>query len=136
MDLSIIGLVVLIGILFTVVARFARAIREMAHSTELRALLIIVVVTLLAGMVFYHRVEGWSFLDALYFSVISLTTVGYGDLSPQTSIGKIFTIIYILAGLGILAAFVTTVANIAFKRTDRKQDDATGSGERDGVVAQ
>jgi hypothetical protein len=136
MDLTLIGLVVVLGILLTVVARFARAIGQMARSPELRALLLIVLATLLAGMFFYHRVEGWTFLDALYFSVITLTTVGYGDFSPQTPLGKIFTMIYILAGLGLLAAFVTTIANIAFKRVEPDGTAQTSSGEAPDDVAQ
>ena len=42
------------------------------------------------GTVVYHYIEGWSWLGSLYFSVITLTTIGYGDFSPQTDLGKIF----------------------------------------------
>lgn len=55
------------------------------------------------GAVFYHYVEGLSWLDSFYFCVITLTTVGYGDITPQTDIGKVFTIFYILIGVGIIA---------------------------------
>lgn len=55
------------------------------------------------GAVFYRYVEGMSWLDSFYFCVITLTTVGYGDITPQTSAGKIFTIFYILIGVGIIA---------------------------------
>ena len=61
-------------------------------------------------MIFYHGVEGWGWLDSLYFSVITLTTVGYGDFAPKTDAGKVFTIIYILVGLGILAGFISLMA--------------------------
>ena len=43
--------------------------------------------------------EGWNLLDSLYFSVVTLTTIGYGDLSPSTAASKIFTIFYIFVGL-------------------------------------
>ena len=59
---------------------------------------------------FYARVEGWNALDALYFSVITLTTVGYGDFSPHTPAGKIFTMIYVLVGLGLISGFVFLLA--------------------------
>ena len=46
----------------------------------------------------------------LYFSVVTLTTVGYGDFAPQTDVGKLFAAVYVVVGVGILLAFVTTVA--------------------------
>lgn len=41
--------------------------------------------------------------------MITLTTIGYGDLSPQTDLGKLFTILYILVGIGIILNFIHTV---------------------------
>ncbi len=61
------------------------------------------------GTVFYRFVEDLTWLDSLYFSVITLTTVGYGDFSPVTSTGKVFTMFYVLAGIGIFVALVTEI---------------------------
>jgi len=57
------------------------------------------------GTVVYHYIEGWSWLDSLYFSVITLTTIGYGDFSPQTDLGKIFTLLYIVVGVALILGF-------------------------------
>lgn len=59
----------------------------------------------------YHYLEGWEWLDSIYFCIITLTTVGYGDFSPQTDAGKAFTIIYIIMGVGIILSFINTVYN-------------------------
>lgn len=68
---------------------------------------------------FYWYVEGWSLLDSVYFSVITIATVGYGDFSPQTAAGKIFTMIYVLCGLGIFVAAASAIAeNIIKDRRD------------------
>jgi hypothetical protein len=48
-------------------------------------------------------------VDAFYFSVTALTTVGLGDLAPKTAIGKLFTVVYIFAGIGIILGFIDTV---------------------------
>ncbi len=90
--------------------RFLRTISALLKDPETRGVVYLVISVLLAGMLFYHGVEGWSWLDSLYFSVITLTTVGYGDFSPKTDAGKIFTMIYIVVGLGILAGFISLVA--------------------------
>lgn len=60
---------------------------------------VVVILILLIGMVFYHFVENWRYLDAIYFSSTTLTAVGYGDFSPRTDAGKIFTIFYQFIGI-------------------------------------
>ncbi len=72
-----------------------------------RNILLVIFAVIGIGTVFYHRVESLSWLDSIYFCVITLTTVGYGDIAPQTSAGKIFTIFYILIGVGIIASSVS-----------------------------
>ena len=64
----------------------------------------------LTGTIFYWRFEDWTFIQALYFAVVTLTTVGYGDLHPTTDGTRIFTIIYILTGVGVLVALLSSVA--------------------------
>ncbi len=63
------------------------------------------------GSAFCWLVEGWSYVDAVYFSVVTLTTIGYGDIAPQTDAGKLFTVVYILVGLGVIAAFISSVTS-------------------------
>ena len=51
-----------------------------------------------------------SFQDCLYFSVVTLTTVGFGDFAPTTAGAQIFTIFYILTGIGVFVALLASVA--------------------------
>lgn len=96
--------------IFIVLIRFFRIIRDGLKDPEFRGLFYWVLGILGLGTWFYARVEGWGVLDSLYFSVITLTTVGYGDFSPQTTAGKIFTIVYILVGLGLISGFILLLA--------------------------
>jgi voltage-gated potassium channel len=99
---------------------FLRSLYELIKKPETRALLSSVFFVLILGTYVFHNLEGWSWLDSLYFSVITLTTVGYGDFSPQTNMGKIFTMIYIFVGLGILFGFVDVIGeHIVSKRVER-----------------
>lgn len=59
------------------------------------------------GTIFFHIVEKFSWVNAYYFCVVSLTTVGYGDVVPHTDLGKIATTIYIALGIGIISAFIS-----------------------------
>jgi voltage-gated potassium channel Kch len=105
---------------------FATAIRRGMGDPQFRALAFLVAVLLASGTLFYWRFENWTVLDSLYFSVITLTTVGYGDLSPTTAPTKVFTIVYVLIGLGILVSFLSIVAGHAVdarvERSARRKD--------------
>lgn len=79
-------------------------------SPEIISLFTILIGILFVGTAFYHYVEDWGWFDSFYFSAMTLTTVGYGDFAPGTAIGKLFTIMYVFSGLGIVLTFVQTVA--------------------------
>jgi len=71
---------------------------------------------LVLGTLVYHWLEGWSYLDALYFCVITLATVGYGDLTPTTDVAKVFTIIYVINGVVILLALFDRIRVVRSRR--------------------
>lgn len=120
---------------------FLKVIKKMFQDPKFRALLYITAVTLGAGTYFYHRVEGWSWLDSLYFSVITLATVGYGDFTPKTDLGKVFTIFYIFIGLGIIVGFVTPIGEYIVEhrlekveKRKRKREESENEYNFSGVV--
>jgi len=87
-----------------------RAGWALRRDSQVTSLALLAVIAIISGTGFYSIVEGLRFVDALYFSVVTLTTVGYGDFAPQTDAGKLFTAVYVLVGVGIVLAFITTVA--------------------------
>ena len=88
----------------------ARALAAVWRDPETKALPVVAGALVLTGTLFYWRFEDWSLIESLYFCIVTLTTVGYGDLSPTTTGTQIFTIIYILTGFGVLVALLTSVA--------------------------
>jgi len=115
---------------FATLLRLARGVLSAWRSDpQFRTLVVLVLITLLSGTIFYSWVEGWSVVDALLFSVTTLTTVGYGNLVPTTTISKLFTVIYIFAGISIILGFIDTVAKETLDlrrsrhRGDEGQDD-------------
>lgn len=65
-------------------------------------LLLIILVLLGTGVIGYMLLEGWGWLDALYMTVIALSTVGFGEVHPLSPTGRFFTIILIVLGLGFI----------------------------------
>lgn len=99
----------------------------LVNQRNFRITAVIAISTLLVGTVFYHEVEKLNWLDAFYYCTITLTTVGYGDITPQTDAGKLFTIFYVLIGIGIIATFANlflknAVARREIKRSTSKED--------------
>ncbi|MBI2542223.1 two pore domain potassium channel family protein [Candidatus Woesearchaeota archaeon] len=72
---------------------------------------IVILLFLFGGATYYHYIEGWRYLDALYFTSYTLTTVGYGDIVPKTDAGKIFTIFYVFAGVGMVLYGLSIIAS-------------------------
>lgn len=100
---------------------YAAVLRVFIEEPLFRGLFVLAVIALVTGTVFYHLAEGWGWLDSLYFSVVTLTTIGYGDFAPTTELARAFTIGYVLIGVGIIALFVTAVARAPFLQMELRR---------------
>ncbi len=72
---------------------------------------LLIITFLLIGTLSYHTLEGWNYLESFYFSTITLTTIGYGDLHPTNDTSKIFTVMFVLSGVGIFLFALTVISS-------------------------
>jgi len=80
---------------------------------RIRIVMMAVLLAILLGTVVFHLLEGWSILDSLYVTVQTVTTVGFGDLTPRTAIGRLFATFFMMLGVGVvLYALTSTVQSI------------------------
>jgi voltage-gated potassium channel len=70
------------------------------------------VALLVLGTLGYVFIEGWDFFDSLYMTVTTLTTVGYGEIHPMDRAGRAYTMVLILAGVGVMLYIVGALARV------------------------
>jgi len=86
---------------------------------HLRLALALPVLVIVGGTVGYMVVEGWAFLDAFYMTVLTISTVGYGEVHPLSVTGKFLSILIILFGVGSLGFAVGTASKLMLENRIR-----------------
>jgi voltage-gated potassium channel len=98
-------------------------------------MLIVLMLVIILGSVMYLIEKGEngfsSIPDSIYWAIVTITTVGYGDISPATSVGKFVASIIMLMGYGIIAVptgILTTEMALAARKKEQKQEVCSGCG--------
>ncbi len=95
---------------FTAMASYLHQLAGLAKEPKYRAGLVWLLLLQIVAVIFYRIEEGWSWLDSFYFSVVTISTVGYGDMSPTTPLSKIFSMIFIIMGISLFVSFASMLA--------------------------
>lgn len=140
------GLYVLIAVLLSIymvsmnVSPFSLADRRKIECTSIVFRVATFVILLLGGAAVYSNIEGWSLMDALYFTDYTLLTIGLGNLAPQTHLGRSLLFPYATLGITSLGFVITAVASFMdqmrelklkckIEETRREIDNADSSGK-------
>lgn len=114
---------------------FLKGIKAAFGDETVKTILSMTIAIIVLAAFVYMWIEGWGFIDALYFTVMTISTVGYGDITPVTQLGKLFTIVYVICGMSIFVALVTRIANTVLRQSvqayeEFEQGKQTGSTQK------
>ena len=87
-------------------------------SFRLKIYLTIFAILMIIAIAGFMIFEQMSLTDAVYFSIVTMATVGYGDIHPQTDIGKILTMIIIVGGVGTFLGVVASITDLFVNRRE------------------
>lgn len=91
-----------------------------SYKSRLRFYLIIFGVVCLAGVLGFSYLEEIPLLDALYFTIVTVATVGYGDIHPKTGLGKLVAVMLIVGGVGTFLGVIANATEILLSRRDEQ----------------
>ncbi len=111
----------LIGSVMPLSQRGARKMEKSA--TRLKFYLAFLLFIIATGSVVFAKLENLSLLDALYFSIVTIATVGYGDIHPTTLPGKLVAVALIIGGVGTFLEVIAGITQTMIKRRDKEIRD-------------
>lgn len=88
------------------------------HSRRLKIFLIIFFILMAAGTIGFMTIEDKPLLDAAYFVIVTMATVGYGDIHPVTALGKIFSIALIIMGVGTFLGVIASITEVMLAKRE------------------
>ncbi len=97
---------------------------DVLFDRHTRPIFIYAIIVMGLGAVLYRWLEGWSWLDSFYFVVITLTTIGYGDLHPTKPATKLLTIFYGLNGIVLLLMLFDAIRTLRGWDINRRRGEA------------
>lgn len=96
-------------------ARFFKRAKFFFNVNGLKYMVFASLSCIIAGSIAIHFVEGMSFFDGLWWSFVTATTVGYGDISPATPAGRVIAAVLMIVGIGLIGSLTSTLTALFFQ---------------------
>lgn len=108
---------------FSIGKKYLQPVRNILQTNSLGKVLTVSVIVLIAATVLVTFVEPDidTFADGLWWSLVTTTTVGYGDLSPTTGMGRLIAMVLMLIGIGIIGTLTSSITTY-FVRGKEKEN--------------
>ena len=108
-------------------ARFYKRVKFFFEINGLKYMVFASLLCIIAGGIAIHFVEGMTVFDGIWWSFVTATTVGYGDISPTTPAGRVIAAILMIVGIGLIGSLTSTITALFFQRHESvSKRDAKG----------
>ncbi|KAL1922991.1 uncharacterized protein VTP21DRAFT_9367 [Calcarisporiella thermophila] len=121
---SVVGLVVTLLLSVDRIANRKRLLDKRCYITHSQRLVLLVTLScaiwIISGAAVYSAIEGWRFLDSMFFAVVTLATIGFGNLVPTTVAGQIFLFFWATIGILLFAALLTSIRKVIIEEFNNR----------------
>lgn len=98
--------------------RLYKRTRSFFNTNGFKYMVLVCVCCIVAGGVAIHFAEGMSIQDGIWWSFVTATTVGYGDISPSTPAGRAVAGVLMIVGIGLIGSLTSTITSFFFRKSD------------------
>lgn len=103
--------------------KIQKSVKRFFKTNGFMYLVIVTVILVLLGAEIYSVAENINYFDSIWWAITTTTTVGYGDISPHTEVGRFVAVILMLLGIGLIGSVTSTVTAFFVEEKNDSQND-------------